>query len=114
VTGFAQTFEKGRQLSLLRVTLGGIGVEKPNYRHCRLLRTCGKRPSGCRGSNSFDEISPAHATILREAKDDASFLKLIRLGRRCPLWVKSGHVRCKTSCLLYPQKRPQKRTLARS
>src|SRR5262249_46933882 len=47
VTGFAQPFEKGRQLSLLRVTLGGIGVEKPYYRHCRLLRAHRKRPRGC-------------------------------------------------------------------
>jgi hypothetical protein len=41
-----------------------------------VLRECGKRPSGCRGSDSFDEIPPAHATILREAKDDASFESL--------------------------------------
>ena len=24
---------------------------------------------------------------------------------QCPLWVISGHLQCKTSCLLYPQKR---------
>src|SRR5262249_12348479 len=28
-----------------------------------LLRAYGMRPSGCRGSNSFDEITPAHLTI---------------------------------------------------
>src|SRR5262245_44630181 len=27
------------------------------------------------------------------------------LARRCPLWVKSGHVRCKRACPLYPRKR---------
>jgi len=27
----------------------------------------------------------------------------------CPLWVRSGHVRCKTACPLYPQKRHQMR-----
>src|SRR5262249_1817866 len=27
----------------------------------------------------------------------------------CPLWVKSRHLQCKTSCLLYPQKRHQMR-----
>src|SRR5262249_139178 len=26
-------------------------------------------------------------------------------GAECPLWVKSGHVQCKTACPLYPRKR---------
>ena len=32
---------------------------------------------------------------------------LLRFGRSrpCPLWVRSGHVRCKRSCPLYPRKR---------
>src|SRR5262249_22494263 len=32
------------------------------------------------------------------------------VGRaRCPLWVKSGHMRCKRPCPLYPRKRHQTR-----
>src|SRR5262249_60125478 len=38
-------------------------AEEPDHRHRRLLRICGNRPNRCRGSKSFDEISPAHAII---------------------------------------------------
>ena len=31
------------------------------------------------------------------------------LATECPLWVKSGHVRCKKACLLYPRKRQSMR-----
>jgi len=30
----------------------------------------------------------------------------------CPLWVRSGHVRCKKRCPLCPRQRPRKRTPA--
>src|SRR5262249_29579113 len=30
-------------------------------------------------------------------------------GCQCPLWAKSGHVRCKRACPLYPRKRHQVR-----
>ncbi len=33
-------------------------------RFARFLRQRTERPSGCRASNNFDEISPVHATIL--------------------------------------------------
>src|SRR5512139_2781886 len=33
------------------------------------------------------------------------------VAAQCPLWVKSGHLQCTSPCPLYPQKRPQKRTL---
>ena len=46
VTGFAQPFEKGGQLS--RITLGRSDVDKPNHRHRRLLRTRRERPVNCR------------------------------------------------------------------
>src|SRR5262245_26863824 len=78
VTGFAKSFEKGRDLRL--ITLGRSDVNKPDHRHPQLLRACSKRPSGRGASNNFDEISPAHGTLLREASDDASRQKLIKWG----------------------------------
>src|SRR5215510_13843536 len=36
-----------------------------------------------------------------------TILAICSTSRKCPLWVKSGHVRCKRSCLLYPRKRHQ-------
>ena len=53
----------------------------------RVLKAAKRRQA----SNHFDEISPTHVTLRSEAKDDVSLSKSIRLGRRCPLWVTSGH-----------------------
>jgi hypothetical protein len=58
VTGFAQPFEKGRQLS--RVTLGRSGVDKPNHRHRRLLRPRRERPSDRRAAQKRDKLAPLH------------------------------------------------------
>src|SRR5262249_26256166 len=58
--------------------------------------------------NDFDEISPAHVT-LRSEEARRLFSKPITLGRRCPLWVKSGHMQCNRACPLYPRKRHQMR-----
>src|SRR5262245_28814916 len=74
VTGFAQSFEKGRDLR--HITLSRSDVNKPDHRHSQLLRACSKRPSGRGASNTFNEIPPAHVTLRSEVKDDASFQSL--------------------------------------
>src|SRR5512143_1487728 len=50
--------ERGHKMCRTR---GRRTAEEPDHRYPRLLCACGKRPSGCRGSNSFDEITPSHA-----------------------------------------------------
>jgi hypothetical protein len=53
-----QSFAKRSQQ--LRGIVGRFTAEKSNDRHHRLLCAHAKRPSGCRASNNFDEISSAH------------------------------------------------------
>jgi hypothetical protein len=60
VTGFAQPFEKGRQLS--RQILGRSAVDKPDHWHRLPLRMRDKRPNRCRTTNNLDEIAPPHVS----------------------------------------------------
>src|SRR5262245_43188556 len=57
-------------------------------------------------NNSLDEISSSHVTTPQERRQFSSNVadldEAVRDGR-CPLWVKSGHVRCNRPCPLYPQ-----------
>ena len=63
VTGFAQPFEKGRQLS--RITFGRSEVDKPDHRHRRLLRARSERPC-CRSSaEKRDELASLHVSPVR-------------------------------------------------
>jgi hypothetical protein len=53
------------EAGLKHCVVGGCGQEHTDAPYLfGLLRACGKRPSGCRGSNSFNEITPAHLTSL--------------------------------------------------
>ena len=54
-------------------------MKKPNHGRRWLLRVRSARPSDCRASNNFYEITPAHATIrpLSETLDNASCAKTI-------------------------------------
>ena len=63
VAGFAQPFEKSRQLP--RVNLGRSGVEKPDHRHRRLLRTRRKRPCCRSTAEKCDELAPLHVSPVR-------------------------------------------------
>src|SRR5262245_16780644 len=51
-----------------------------------------------------------------EAQDGASSAQtnILKESYRCPLWVKSRHVRCTSSCPLYYRKRHQMRHMEMS
>jgi len=40
---------------------GGGGVEKPDHRHCQLLRPRRERPHDCRAAEPSDEFAPSKA-----------------------------------------------------
>src|SRR5262245_32543880 len=64
-----------------------------------LLRTRREWPSSGGSSNSFDEISTAHATLRSEVKGDASFQSLsnqsvhVRFGSKADMCSAKRHVR---------------------
>src|ERR1019366_1831527 len=59
VTGFAQPFDKGRQLS--RVTWRRSGINKPDHWHRRLRRPRCKRPRSRHTAKQSDELTPPHS-----------------------------------------------------
>jgi hypothetical protein len=56
----------------------------------------------------------SHQSELREGLSATVYLNFILCAprQRCPLWVKSEHMRRNKSCPLYPRQRPRKRTPA--
>jgi hypothetical protein len=83
----------------LRENLRLCAAQESNHRHSWLLCANSERPCGCGASNNFDEISPAHATIPCEVKDDASIRSLsdqggdVRFGSLADICSAKGHVR---------------------
>ena len=78
VTGFAQPFEKGRQLP--RVILGGRSVDKPDHRHRRLLRARRERPRGCRAAEKRDELASLHSIELHGTPASQVPIAVYRIG----------------------------------
>src|SRR5215467_1930268 len=59
-----------------------------------------------RFTSKADEFVPSHArrvTTLTSHMAQVSISEEAKKHEQCPPWVKSRHVRCKTSCPLYPQ-----------
>src|SRR5262245_39283622 len=82
-------------------------AEKPNHGHHWLLRARRNRPSSCTAKKG-DELAPSHvpSVRLRTGHRIASKEQTGRVGSedsRCPLWVKSRHVRRTRPCPLYPR-----------
>src|SRR5262245_51134993 len=45
-----------------------VATEKPNYRHCRLLRARRERPRHRRAAKQRDELAPSHHSITSSAR----------------------------------------------
>src|SRR5437868_5182568 len=58
-SGFAQSFQKGRQGS--PPCLARKRADKPDHRRCRLLRARRERPIQGRGAGKYDEFAPVHS-----------------------------------------------------
>ena len=88
---FGQTVSSGRS-------------QEPDPKDLRrwLLRARGQRPCAAAPPisvmNSRRCIAPGRTTPF-------AMLNYYADQGQCPLWVKSGHLQCKTSCPLYPRKR---------
>jgi hypothetical protein len=48
IAGFAEAQAEGG--NVMRIFPGRRAIEKPDHRHCRLLRACGERPCGNRAA----------------------------------------------------------------
>src|SRR5262249_38458928 len=112
--GLANLFEHGNGLGCLACTSpkqASDAIISPS-----LLRTRREWPSCGPSSNSFDEISTAHATLRSEVKGDASFQSLsnqsgnVRFGSKADTRIatphvrftpESGHVHRTSSCLFW-------------
>src|SRR5262245_66673237 len=83
------------------------GPEKPN--HDGFLRPRRERPCDCGAGNTFDEVAPPHCLPPRLRTNHRTAvthsLEGVSGGSGCPLWVKSRHMRCTSSCPLYLTKR---------
>src|SRR5262249_7131025 len=101
------------------MTLGRSDVDKSAHRHRRLLRTRSERPCCRSTAEKCDELASLHVPSARDhALCNGYSLALCDHAvsgnhGRCPLWVKSRHVRCNKPCPLYTQYRPRKRTSAK-
>ena len=58
---------------------------------------------------NLDELQASIASVATDRGEPAGVLiakcQLSHVMKHCPLWVISGHLRCKGTCPLYPQKR---------
>ena len=63
VTRFAQALVERSHTT--RPQVKRFASEKPNHRHCRLLRARSKRPRSRRTAKKRDELAPSHATLTR-------------------------------------------------
>src|SRR5262249_10962238 len=72
----------------------------------RVFCAHGKGPCDCRATNNFDEIAPVHHGPRRSGSDKVSVTAQINTLEgaelpQWPLWVKSRHVLCTSSCPLW-------------
>jgi len=88
-------------------TIGTVRVACSSGQHADaprslgLLRPCPERPRCRRTDENCDELAPPHVAPVKNTPD----AKLALATPRCPLWVRSGHLQCKTAYPLYPQER---------
>ena len=55
------------------------------------------------GARTRGKLIPLQQNVC--SMNEWDYLRVRNGPERCPLWVKSGHVRCDWRCLLYPRKR---------
>ena len=94
--------------SWISLSLGENGIKIPTRRIRRLAAHVRRAATPPPTSNTLMNSTPSHCLPprLRIGTVSCNRLGLAGVGRersRCPLWVKSRHLRCKTSCPLYPQ-----------